>query len=261
VVLETAFERGHDLLWIMDDDVYSTPNALERLLASAERLEASGVRVGAVKALEVQWEADGGPMHPPFALPQTILQALRYRYMCPLAQPVLHGSPEPVRIAMLTLAGTLIPRVALASIGFPDPGYFYYGEDCDFGFRLLTAGFGVYLAPDAVVTHKGAGWRAPRYLDRVANWRYYYMYRNQWVIASRHRGLIGEARSLACRARILAGCMYRVASELGRGNPGAARMAVVGIVDAVLGRMGKGAPLPGDVGSPHVTASISTSVS
>ena len=125
----------------------------------------------------------------------------------------------------------------------------YGGEDCDFGFRLLEAGFGVYLAPDALVAHQGTGWRSPRYLDPVANWRYYYVFRNQWVIASRHRGLIGMTRSMACRVRTLGGCLYRMVCEVGRGNPGAARMAAFGIRDALLGRMGKGVPLPGDPAS------------
>jgi GT2 family glycosyltransferase len=249
-VLGAALSRGHDWVWVMDDDVHAAPDALARLLAAAAHVAQSGERVGAIKAFERQWDL-GRPVRPPFALPRTLGEALRHRYMCPLPQPVVVGSTSPVPIALLTLAGTLLSRVALAEVGLPDPAFFYYGEDSDLGFRLRAAGFAVRLAPDAVVAHLGSGWRARRLLAPSANWRYYYMYRNQWVLARRHRGLIGHVRSVACRLRILAGCVHRVWIEARRGNVGATRMAARGLLDGLLGRLGGRVPLPGPGAPPH----------
>ena len=235
--IRTAHARGHDLIWAMDDDVYPEPDTLGRLLAALEALEARGARVGALKTFERNWGTDR-PVRLPFALPSTLGRALRDRYMSRevVAQA---GAAEPVEIRSFNFCGTLFPRAALDAAGFPAADYYYYGEDYDLAFRLGRQGFRLFLVPDALVEHEGGGFNAPRLLPPRANWRYYYMYRNQWRLMRDHGGLMRWDKRAACRLRILLGAASRLWHEGRRGNLGACRLTLKGLADGVLGRKGK----------------------
>ena len=70
----------------------------------------------------------------------------------------------------------------MAEVGFPNQDFFYYGEDTDYALRLAEHGFKSYIVPRCVVEHAGGGFMSPALLPVSANWRYYYMYRNQLAL-------------------------------------------------------------------------------
>ena len=79
----------------------------------------------------------------------------------------------------------------MAACGFPNQDFFYYGEDTDYAFRLAEQGFKSYIVPKCVVEHAGGGFMAPALLPVSANWRYYYMYRNQLTLVRMYGGRLG----------------------------------------------------------------------
>jgi len=235
--LKAAYERGHDFVWAMDDDVFAEPDALSAVLDAYRDLSARGVRVGALTAYQAQWD-DGGGVWLPFRLPTSLGRALKYRYLSPELR-VERGQGGPQEIDLYTFVGTLFAREAMAEVGFPRPEFYYYGEDTDYALRLAAAGFKAFMVPRSVVEHKGGGFRAPPLLPPGANWRYYYMYRNQLTLVRMYRDRIGTAKALACAVRILLGVGRRLYMESRRANFGACKMALLGVGDALLGRMGK----------------------
>jgi len=236
-VLKTACERGHDFAWTMDDDVFAAPDALRILLETAEELAARGIRVGGLTAYQAEWDV-GGATWVPWRLPSTIGRALRYRYVSPEIS-IRRGTGEPQEIDFYPFISTLFTRDALAAAGLPRSDFFYYGEDTDFTLRLADHGFKSYIVPRCVVQHEGGGFMSPDLLPIKANWRYYYMYRNQLALVRLHRARLGWPKALACDLRILMGAAKRLVREARRANFAACRLTLLGLGDGLTGRMGK----------------------
>jgi rhamnopyranosyl-N-acetylglucosaminyl-diphospho-decaprenol beta-1,3/1,4-galactofuranosyltransferase len=236
-VLKTVYERGHDFAWAMDDDVFPQPDSLGILLDSAARLKQQGVRLGGLTAYQAHWD-QGGTTWLPFRMPSTVARALRYRYLSPDVG-IVRGRGEPQEIDHYTFVSTLFTREAMAACGFPNQDFYYYGEDTDYALRLAEQGFKSYVVPRCVVEHAGGGFSAPVLLPVSANWRYYYMYRNQLTLVRMYGDRLGPVKRLACQARIMMGLGKRLLLESRRGNFGACRLALRGATDGLIGRMGK----------------------
>ena len=236
-VLQAVYERGHDYAWAMDDDVFPEPDSLRILLDAATELKQRGVRLGGLTAYQAHWD-QGTTTWLPFRLPSTLAAALRYRYLSPEVG-IERGKGEPAEIDLYAFISTLFPREAMAAVGFPNQDFFYYGEDTDYALRLAEEGFKSYIVPKCVVEHAGGGFMSPALLPVSANWRYYYMYRNQLTLVRLYGGRLGPVKRLACQARILMGLCKRLLMESRRGNFGACKLALRGATDAFLGRMGK----------------------
>jgi rhamnopyranosyl-N-acetylglucosaminyl-diphospho-decaprenol beta-1,3/1,4-galactofuranosyltransferase len=236
-VFKAAYERGHDYIWGMDDDVFPEPDSLRILLDTAEQLKASGTKLGALTAYQAHWD-DGGTIWLPFRLPSTVARAFRYRYLSPEIA-IERGKGEPQEIDLYAFISTLFTREAMAEAGFPRQDFYYYGEDTDLAMRLAEAGFKSYIVPRCVVEHTGGGFKAPELLPLSANWRYYYMYRNQLALVRMYSSRLGAAKAAACQARILMGVCKRLLLEARRGNFRACRLALRGVGDGFTGRMGK----------------------
>ncbi len=236
-VLKIAYDRGHDFAWAMDDDVYPERSALRTVLEAYDELTRQGVKVGGLTAYQAQWD-DGGVTWLPFRLPSSVARAFRYRYLSPEVG-IERGKGEPKEIDLYAFIGTLFPRAAMAEVGFPRREFYYYGEDTDYALRLAERGFKSFIVPRSVVQHAGGGFRAPALLPVAANWRYYYMYRNQLALVRMYRRRLGTAKALACSLRILMGVGKRLMMESRRANFGACRFALLGVADGLTGRMGK----------------------
>ena len=141
------------------------------------------------------------------------MRALRYRYLSPEVG-IERGRGEPQEIDHYTFVSTLFTREAMAVCGFPNRDFYYYGEDADYALRLAEHGFKSYVVPRCVVEHAGGGFGAPVLLPVSANWRYYYMYRNQLALVRSCGARLGPIKRLACRARIMMGLGKRLLIEI-----------------------------------------------
>lgn len=126
--------------WLVNNDAISQPDALERLVATAQAdpsLAAVGCarREGITDAATVVVPA-GHRLRPPFYMPL----------------PARSGSA----VDFLCGASLLLRKQALEAIGLLDTGYFFFFEDADWGVRARQAGWGLRALDEPLLYHRGS---------------------------------------------------------------------------------------------------------
>lgn len=171
--LKTAYDRGHDVMWLMDDDVIPAPDCLTRLL-EVDGSCLIAVREDRAGAL-VEKAAVRFDLRNPLAIrPKTASIDSTY--------PSRAAMPETVAVENVAFEGFLVRREVIERIGLPDASYFIFYDDVDFAIRARRAGFPIRAVRDAVLV---------RQLDfdqqhDLAGWKGYYMYRNLFVVHLRY---------------------------------------------------------------------------
>jgi GT2 family glycosyltransferase len=89
-------------------------------------------------------------------------------------------TPYPVNYA--STCALLIHSAVFRDIGLMDPMYFVYGDDVDFCIRATRAGYGYYVDPGALLTHKASSLTGEFTGPFAARW----ISRNWVVVARRH---------------------------------------------------------------------------
>ncbi|KAA1421082.1 glycosyltransferase [Nocardioides humilatus] len=171
--LKTAYDKGFDAMWLMDDDVVPRPDCLTRLL-EVDNSCLTAVREDLTGAL-VEKAAVHFDLRNPLAIrPKraSIDSAYADRASMPATVPVDNVSFE----------GFLVRRAVIDAIGLPDPSYFIFYDDVDYAIRARRAGFPILAVRDAVLV---------RQLDfdqqhDLAGWKGYYMYRNLFAVHFRY---------------------------------------------------------------------------
>ncbi len=171
--VKTAYERGFDRIWLMDDDVVPAPDCLTVLMGYDEACLAA-VREDTRGQL-VEKAATRFDLRNPLAVrPKTGMVETDYG--------TREAMPELVEIENVAFEGFLVRRDVIDAIGLPDPSFFIFYDDADFAIRARRAGFRVWAVRDAVLV---------RQLDfdqqhDLAGWKGYYMYRNLFAVHRRH---------------------------------------------------------------------------
>jgi len=171
--MRTAYEAGHDRIWLMDDDVLPAKECLETLLDQQQPF-VTAVREDRHGAL-IEKAATHFDLRNPLAI-KPKRSAVEDEYA------TREGMPERVALHNVAFEGPLIHRDVIAAIGLPDPSYFIFYDDADFAIRARRAGFTIWAIRDAVLR---------RQLDfnqqhDLAGWKGYYMYRNLFVVHFRY---------------------------------------------------------------------------
>lgn len=165
VGMRTAYERGFGWLWLLDDDSIPTPDALERLLAGAERAPHGRPLV---LASQVLWR-DGRlhPMNAPWP---------RWRWA---GEVLLAARRQLVLIRSTTFVSALVRREAVERFGLPLAHFFIWADDIEFTARVLRNAPG-YLVPESVVHH----WTKQPYTSVTdSGGRFYFHVRNSlWLL-------------------------------------------------------------------------------
>jgi rhamnopyranosyl-N-acetylglucosaminyl-diphospho-decaprenol beta-1,3/1,4-galactofuranosyltransferase len=178
--MDAAFAAGFDAVWILDDDSWPEPDALENLLAP--ELPADAVRSSRVI----------DPLTGSLSWPLQIHMGSGWR--------LLEGDDSladeqviPIRRSWL---GALIPRVVYEAVGPVEGRLFLRGEDEDYPRRIERAGFPVFMIRNSVLHHPSAGplnrWHIfgrEVVLERnLQGDKLYYRLRNSWWMARREYG-------------------------------------------------------------------------
>ncbi|WP_082612567.1 MULTISPECIES: glycosyltransferase family 2 protein [unclassified Nocardioides] len=171
--LKTAYDRGYDAMWLMDDDVIPAPDCLTRLL------EVEGSCLIAVR------EDRTGALVEKAALRFDLRNPLAIRPKTASIDSTYAGRedmPATVEVENVAFEGFLVRREVVERIGLPDPSYFIFYDDVDFAIRARRAGFPIRAVRDAVLV---------RQLDfdqqhDLAGWKGYFMYRNLFVVHFRY---------------------------------------------------------------------------
>ena len=135
--MEEAYARGHEWLWVLDDDTFAAPGCLEALLDGAGRAPRPPVVLSSV----VRWHDDRlHPMNRPW---------LRLNRREEMVEAAVHGL-APIRAA--TFVSTMFHRRAVERHGLPAGQYFIWLDDMEYTGRILRDGHG-YLVADSIVLH------------------------------------------------------------------------------------------------------------
>lgn len=138
--IRLAHERGHDQIWLMDDDTVPAPDALESLLQARR----NGAERAAFVASKVVW-TDGNPH--PMNRPH-----LTWKDTDLLMNNVASGNGLlPVRA--LTWVSLLLDRGVVDRHGLPDKRYFLWSEDIEYTSRITAHDEG-FIATHSVAVHK-----------------------------------------------------------------------------------------------------------
>jgi N-acetylglucosaminyl-diphospho-decaprenol L-rhamnosyltransferase len=104
-------------------------------------------------------------------------------------------NPRPVEV--IKGACLLLRRAALDQVGLLDDRYFMYTEEVDLCYRLAQAGWGLWLAPQAVVTHFGEASskqvREEMYLQLYRSKVQFYRKFGGWSRVALYKALVGLA--------------------------------------------------------------------
>ncbi|MGI5951741.1 MAG: glycosyltransferase [Brooklawnia sp.] len=171
--LKAAYLAGYDRIWLMDDDVRPAPWALQALLADGGRVLAcvrEDRRGGLAEKAAVRFDLS----NPLRIQPKTATVDSTW--------PSRDAMPSRVQIENAAFEGFMVHRSVVDAIGYPDPSYFIFYDDCDYVIRARAAGFTAWAVRDALMR---------RHYDFVqqndlSSWKGYYMYRNLFAVHYRY---------------------------------------------------------------------------
>jgi GT2 family glycosyltransferase len=219
-------DGGFDWLWLMDDDLLVTPEALEALVGKRDVLRRAQSRPFLLNSVILSKDCmdDDTLTFPLQELTQKGYPKMRvyhrrlsevtgklegglYRWACPFN-------------------GTLIPTSAIARIGLPNKDFFIWGDERDFLWRAAKV-LDLYTVVDSRAFH-------PKVREYAFDWKLYYLIRNSFVV-NEHFNFTG-LRNLKLIA-------WSLALGLRHGRAGLA-LVFRGIKDGLTRNLGKRPDLP-----------------
>ena len=169
-----ACGAGFDWLWLMDDDLLVSENALEALVRKRTDLLARRGRTFLLNALVLSKEHRDGDT---LAMPLQELGAggypklgVYYDRLSEIADKMEDGLYRWV----CPFNGTLIPTAAVAQIGLPNKDLFIWGDEREYLWRAAKV-LDFYTVVDSHAFH-------PKSAGRPFNWKLYYHIRNTFVV-------------------------------------------------------------------------------
>lgn len=160
--LDEAFTRGHDMVWLVDDDTVPAPTTLERTLDLAARIPQLGMlgqKGGVIRRGLIRHGQVG---------------------------PAVAGVPEAHHVDFVLTDGAVVTREAYKRAGVLDRRYFIMMEDIEYPMRVKEAGLVVARADLGFEFHHlGALEGASE--GPSAPWRLYYQTRNHLRMCIDHR--------------------------------------------------------------------------
>jgi rhamnopyranosyl-N-acetylglucosaminyl-diphospho-decaprenol beta-1,3/1,4-galactofuranosyltransferase len=219
--LRRASEAGFDWIWLMDDDLITTRDALEALVRRKDGLSSRHGRLLLLNCLVLSKDRrDGNQLafplqeisrrgYPRIGIYHWRLSDVQgkvdgglYRWACPFN-------------------GTMISSEAISQVGLPNKEFFIKGDEKDFLWRAAKK-VAVYTVMDSRVFH-------PECRADVFDWKQYYGIRNMFVINKYFNFTI--LRDLRLIVRSLAKGLCH--------GPKGVRLVVRAIRDGLAGRLGK----------------------
>lgn len=166
--LSEGWERGYDYLWMMDDDGFPDKKALEILLNKADD------KTICISSLVVKEDATdelvfGMPLMNRKGLP--VIFSSRRKYYTKTAIPSEDGKYPHAHL----FNGALVNLAMAKQVGNIDMGYFMYGDEVDFFYRMKKAGQ-VSTALEALHYHPDVSKRS---IDKK---KVYYFIRNTIIL-------------------------------------------------------------------------------
>ncbi len=231
--IRLAYEKGHDWIWVMDDDVEPTSDAMKALVESSAFNDPT-VGYLASLVLDSSFEAQVFPYR-------------RFNRLMAACPAVTKGSfLQPlVPIEAAGFLGGLIRREAISAVGLPLKDLFIYWDDTEFIYRVSKQ-FKVFLVPASKVVHRYVWVPSPRHkflgIVRIPSgvplaqaWRFYYNLRNSIFIRTRYaKPWFAPLIPALALARPLGAALLFHDHKVAR-----CKLLCQAAIDGVLGRLGK----------------------
>lgn len=217
------------LFWILNNDSAVLPDTLTAFV-DAYRQHGAALYGG----VTIQAAADQGE----WRVNARVWENNRLRQVRNVPYQQLYPTTEPRSVEALGGSSLLIPLAVARQHGFIDPEYFLYSEDTDYCFRLRRAGVPNIEVPRAVTIHQGGGSHKSAQRDRLQPIIIYYRARNKIVLRYRHFGLLAGLKAVSVQSAYALGWLLLYPWR-GIVAPRCARFTLLGILDALRGRMGK----------------------
>ncbi|MEV6441701.1 glycosyltransferase family 2 protein [Amycolatopsis sp. NPDC051716] len=169
-----GYELGADFLWIMDDDCYPQPDALEEMVNGLDKAEQTLGHQMPFACSVVKW-TDGG--------------------ICEMNNPgttwdwgrLLSLGQQAVLVNHCSFVSVLIPRWTLTRFGLPLTDYFIWFDDMEYTLRVAKAAPGVQVLTSVVVhdlpENRGVNFGQ---INHQNVWKYEYGARNELSFRLHH---------------------------------------------------------------------------
>lgn len=175
--IKEAAKLSPDWIWIMDDDTFPKPNALEALLSKVQQLGAMAHTFGFLSS-QVVWR--DGSLHQKNQLfydeEEYTVEGKKIKDLYPLSAG--------------TFVSLLVSYKAVCTTGLPIKDFFIWYDDVEYTQRITRCGFQGGFVKDSIVLHQTP--------DNVNNnvfsdsghscWKYFYGFRNSLYLRRKRKG-------------------------------------------------------------------------
>jgi hypothetical protein len=173
--MRLSYEKGHDWIWLMDDDATPALDALERLMSSPVALRDD---VRALTCTVLNRDGSICLAHRGMVVGGEIRRAM-WPWARPTAPAVLYNQ-SCFEVEVASWVGLLVSRKAVDKVGLPNRDFFMYSDDTEYSIRVSQSGL-IFNVSDSRVFHgpleDTAGRPLPR--ERALGWKDYYFLRNK----------------------------------------------------------------------------------
>lgn len=209
--MQTAYEHGHDWVWVFNDDSFPELNALERCLKTVDSLDTH-------QGIGILFPSDG------------IQYGAFWRGRpVPAPRPIQRNS-GPHEVDLVTFNGALVARRAMEHVGTPHSDYFMMFEEWEYCIRLRKAGFMIVVLPEVLIHNLAAGSSS----TSSPPWRGYYQTRNHLAMVLERRSIEECFWWLVRQIKFVIGTILYLDRKWER-----IRLRALGAWDGLRGRMGR----------------------
>lgn len=237
LALERALRDGAELFWILNNDAQVEPGALTALVEAYERHRLAIFGSVIVKPGTQRLIAFGGGWSlDAKGCPHAVGI---YNNLAGLPYNECFSDPKDRVVGTVEGSSMMIPIEIVKTCGFMDESFFLNVEEVEYCFRLARHGIPSIIVPNSIVIHGGGG--SYNYSPMLRAILKYYRQRNRLVLIRKYEGLRLFLKELCRyfkntkRFQLLAILRPQVA----RADDLEAYMIRLGVIDAILGRMGK----------------------
>lgn len=160
--IKSAFIKGYDWIWTMDDDVVPDINCLEILIKNDD--------INLIRA-PLRYLPDGKPFFND-AIDYNLTNPFRSIWNDVYSAKDLDN--EVVYAIGITFEGPLIHRSVIERTGFPEKDFFIYGDDTEYFIRAWKNGAKLAVFNKARLDRK----LMPANSEKVFSWKHFYIVRN-----------------------------------------------------------------------------------
>lgn len=170
--IKTAYERGYNWIWLMDDDGFPREDALEKLLCG--HTEELMLRNCAVINKDDK--------------KSFVWKTLNYKSLDEVKSPVIQNIAHPFN-------GTLLHRKIVERVGFPNPKLFLWGDETEYYYRIIRKNAIPFCTiTDSIHYHPATSFSFKQDWDYKTGWKMYYYIRNRFHV---HRSKFSSVIPLA----------------------------------------------------------------